>query len=117
MSWEVLPARMSKRSNEPAISVQKNFRVSWNRGTQAVLGSPEYVELLLDRTAKRLGIRKTGKSETSYTVRKAGAQDTWGISAEGPMKAAGITVETSHRRYALVDGDIVHIDIAEILPA
>lgn len=115
MSWEVLPAGVSKRSNEPAISVQKNFRISWNRGTQDALGNPEHVDLLLDRSGRRLGLRKCELSETSFKARKAKDQDTWGISAKGPLTAAGIAVEASHRRYAETADGIVFIDITEIL--
>jgi hypothetical protein len=106
---------MSKRSNDPSISIQKNGRISWNKGTQHALGNPEFVDVLLDRLEKRLGVRRSERTETAYTVRKSATQDSWGVSADGPLKAAGIVVSRSHRRYAAVDGEIVYIDLTELM--
>lgn len=117
MGWIVLASGTSKRSNEPAISLMKNYRISWNRATQQVLGEPEFVDLLIDPATKRMGLRRTAKSEVSFPVRKSASQDSWGISAEGPLKAAGILVASSHRRYAETTDGIVHIGIAELWPA
>lgn len=121
MNWETLDARSSRRTDEPAISVQKNYRVSWNQGAQKAMGGPEYIEILLNREAGLLGLRRAEKSETTFPVRRVAGQRSWGVSAQGALVTAGITdVERSHRRYAdaeeLADGSsVLFIDISPLL--
>jgi hypothetical protein len=113
--WEVLPAKASKRTDSPALSLQKNGRISWNEGAQRAMGDPDFVELLLNRRTGRLGLRKVEKSEQAFHVRKSGSQRTWALSAEGALNQAGIKAEVAYRRYADVSNGVVSIDISELL--
>jgi hypothetical protein len=114
MPWEKLPAEMSKRSEMPAISLQKGGRVAWNEGTNKSLGEPDFVELLIDRKTMRLGLRKSIKGAGNFPVRRVGSQRTWMINAAGTLGLVGLLVDTAYRRYAEVDDDIVFIDISEL---
>jgi hypothetical protein len=115
MAWEKLSAKISKRTDMAAISIQKSGRVAWNQGTQKALGEPNFVELLIDRKAGRLGLRKADKGMANFPVKQVGSQKTWGISAQGALGLAGLSVDAAYRRYAEVDNDVVFIDIAELL--
>ncbi len=114
MPWEKLSAKSSKRTDMPALSIQKNGRVAWNLGAQNALGDPEFVELLIDHEANRLGLKKTVKGDDNFIVRKNKNQKTWSISAQGALNSTGLVVDASYRRYGEVSDNVVYININEI---
>ena len=116
MAWETISAKLTRRTGAPALSIQKNGRVSWNAGMQRVLGNPEWVRMVYDRATDRLALSKAERAAHHFAVRKAKTQESWGFSAYGPLRTIlGIDPSESYRRYAEDFGDgIWGIDIKEL---
>jgi len=59
-------------------------------------------------------VRESGACEVACVVRESGIKDTWGSSAAGPRKPAGVALLQSLRRYVTVDDGAVSIGSAEM---
>ena len=108
MAWKKLSARAGNlRTGRPAMSIQKNGRVTWNWGLHEALGRPEWVELLFDREAMLLGIRGSAQPDNCLEVRKASKQETWGVSALAMLRSGApyLAVSRAFRTVAHDLGD------------
>lgn len=107
VGWRELSTRTKVQSDTPTIGVTRDGRITWNRATQEALGAPVRVALLYDPEQRRLALRKVTTNEPgrSFRVFKASRQATWGISARGALKAAGIVHSQAYRQEAKHYGD------------
>lgn len=118
MAWKKIRMRRRYSAGDTgAISIQRNGKITWNKRVQEELGEPEWVDLFLDvgGEEKRLGLMKSVRGEGSAKVNKHSGQNTWTISALGALRVAGLLVERAYRRPAQREGEVVYIDISELL--
>lgn len=111
MPWEVFENKRYARV--AAISVDKSGRILWGKATHLLLGSPDHIELYLDRERKLLGLKKADASRYNFRVHKSMLQNTWTVSAKGPLNAVGLLPPETIRGFAIQEpeSDIVYIKL------
>lgn len=117
MGFEVFQKSSAPLAKVPSVTIQKKGLFSLNRAAHAMIGSPEYVELLWDGQRRVIGLRPA--EETNVNAYPARAQQA--KSDKGPILVAGTTFTqfykidtTESRRWVPTkeDGDILAIDIS-----
>lgn len=101
MTWQEWAPRTRPRTTVPALSIQANGSLAWNKGLHDKLGEPTYVRVMHDADGQRLAIRAAERTMEAFTVHRTGRQKSWHISAAGAVKAyMGGLPERAYRRYA-----------------
>jgi hypothetical protein len=102
-----------RRSLPPFVTIQRKGVISLNRGSFEALDSPASVELLYDRDARLVALRKVDPSvEHAYQVRApAENRGTWLVSAGAFTSYYEIDTSQTVRRMARLEGDLLIIDI------
>jgi hypothetical protein len=101
----------------PSVTIQKKGLLSLNRAAHALIGSPEFVELLWDEERHVIGLRATEETNpNAYPARPQSAK-----ADKGPILVAGTTftqfykIDTAESRRwvpTVEDGDILAIDLS-----
>ncbi|MBV9805117.1 MAG: hypothetical protein JO130_18090 [Solirubrobacterales bacterium] len=102
-----------RRAGQPFVSIQKKGVISLNRAAFEALGSPEFVELLFDRDAQLVALRRVDSSvEHAYQVRApVESHATWVISGGAFLTYYEIENSKSVRRAARVEDDLLVINL------
>ena len=104
-----------RRAGQPFVTIQKKGVISLNRAAFDALGSPEFVELLFDRDAQLVALRRVESSvEHAYQVRAPVTNHaTWLISGGAFLTYYEIDSSESVRRAARVEDDLLIIDLKD----
>lgn len=118
MPFEVFDKRAAPSTKEPWVTIQRKGLLSFNRAAADSLGTPEAVELLFDREAKKIGFRPVDpQSPRAFPMRKQGKRET-----ANPNYLVGGTafcnfyeIDTSFaRRYRPeMDGSVLVVDLKQ----
>mgnify|MGYP001362516550 CR=1 FL=1 len=113
MPWETFKRQRFTPSSDPHITIQKKGIFSLNRAAYDALGSPDTVELLYDREARLIALRKVAKSVThAYKVRAFGKSGmTWLVSGAAFMNYYDIPWSGPVRRTARAEKDMLVLDL------
>jgi hypothetical protein len=112
MPFETFKRQRLAPDKDPLITIQKKGIFSLNQVAYEALGKPEAVELLYDREASRIGLRKVnGSVQHSYRVRQFGTGATWLVSGTAFAKYYEIDLSVPVRYTARVDNDMLVIDL------
>ncbi len=105
--------RQRRTGRQPYVTIQKKGVISLNKAAFDELDSPEYVELLYDRDARLVALRKVDSSlEHSYQVRAPVERHaTWVLSGAAFVSYYEIDTSTTVRRAAHMDGDMLIVDL------
>jgi hypothetical protein len=105
--------RQRRVGRQPYVTIQKKGVISINQAAFDALDSPEFVELLYDRDARLVALRKVDSSvEHRYQVRApVEGHATWVISGAAFVSYYEIDASTSVRRPARTEGDLLIIDL------
>ncbi len=107
--FETFTRRAAPVVREPVVALQRRGVLSLNRAAYELLGEPATVELLFDRTGRRIGIRPIASDAPhAYRVRKQPGSATYLVAAKAFMQFYGIPNDQARRYDAdLVDGVLV----------
>ena len=107
--------RQRRVGRQPFVTIQKKGVISINRAAFDVLDSPESVELLYDRDARLVALRKVDSSvDHGYQVRApVQGHATWVISGAAFVSYYEIDTSTSARRPAHMDDDLLVVNLNE----
>ncbi len=107
--------RQRRVGRQPFVTIQKKGVISINRAAFDALDSPESVELLYDRDASLVALRKVDSSvDHGYQVRApVQGHATWVISGAAFVSYYEIDTSTSVRRPAHMDGDLLVVNLNE----
>lgn len=98
MVFEVFQKSSAPVSKVPTVTVQKRGMLSLNRAAHALIGAPEFVELLWDDDRKVIGLRPAAPDNpNAYPARPQSA-----ATGKGPIMVAG-TVFTRHYEIPTVE--------------
>lgn len=105
--------RQRRTGRQPFVTVQKKGVISLNKAAFEALDSPDYVELLYDRDARLVALRKVDSSvEHSYQVRApVEGHATWVLSGAAFVSYYEIDTSSSVRRAAHMDGDMLIVNL------
>lgn len=112
--FERFTRSMVPSRSQPWVTIQKRGNLSLNRSAFVALGSPESVELLYDRDAQVIGMRKTFATDADGVHVRSTPRSTngpWLVSALAFTKFYGIDTSETRRWPAHLDGDILCIDL------
>jgi hypothetical protein len=113
-NFETFSRRMVPLKTDPHVTIQKRGTISLNKSAYLAIGSPDSVELLYDRDARIIGLRKvSGDAENAYHVRASSQSPSgpWVISAMAFTKFYDIDTTTSQRWDAYLDDDVLCVDL------
>ena len=99
----------------PRVTLQKRGTITLNTAAYAVLGSPEAVELLYDREARVLGLRRVpGSTQHAAFVRPStkSGRGPYVISAMAFMRYYDIDTEVARRWWATSRDGVLCVDLA-----
>jgi len=115
MGWEKLvPGRGGWGRKPPHISVLKRGEIAWNKATQELLGWAEWVDLLYDVEAQRIGVRQVPEGSTGcFHVQQQKAYVSFKVSAKSALREMGLIPLASYRREARMLDGVVVIDIGD----
>jgi hypothetical protein len=107
MTWETFQRQRAPLSEEPTITIQRRGTLSLNAAAHSALENPEAVELLFDRSTRRMALRKAEPSTShAYLVRPLGkGGSTWLVSGQAFTRYYGIDSEKAMRWDAKLDSD------------
>ena len=103
--WEVLSSQARLADRLLMLSINRNGRLTFNAPLFKALGEPEFIRLLYDSESDRLGVVKSAPAIDAYPVKKSKTQETYGVSAFGPLKAIERAPEKAFRAQAKDVGD------------
>ena len=105
--------RQRKAGRQPFVTLQKKGIISLNRAAFEALGDPEAVELLYDKEANLMALRRVESSvEHAYKVRTPpGNHGTWLVAGGAFASYYDIDISASVRRAARLDGDLLVVDL------
>ncbi len=105
--------RQRRSGRQPFVTIQKKGVISLNKAAFEELDSPESVELLYDREARLVGLRKVDSSvEHAYAVRApVEGHATFLLSGAAFVSYYEIDTSKSVRRAARRDGDMLVVDL------
>ncbi len=111
--FETFTKRMSPRSTEPYITIQKRGTMSINRASYELLGEPEAVELLFDRSDEVMGLRKVDRSSAhAYPLRGSGSrQSSFMLSGMAFTKYYGIDTSVARRYVAVLEAGVLQANL------
>jgi hypothetical protein len=114
MPFETFKRQRLTPTDEPLITIQKKGVFSLNRAAYEAIGEPAAVELLYDREARKIGLRKVKPSVAhAYRVRAFGKSGmSWLVSGTAFTNYYDIAVKEPVRRTAqLLNQDTLVIDL------
>lgn len=115
MAFEVFDKRNASLRKAPSVTIQRRGIISVNRAAFQLMGSPECVELMYDRSNEVVGLRGSGSDVPhSYSVRAATRN-----ASTGPVMVAGsaftkfydIDTSVSRRFAARMDDGVLCVDL------
>ena len=112
MPFETFKRQRLKPGAEPLVTIQKKGVLSLNRAAYVALEEPQAVELLYDRDARLIGLRKADSSvEHAYAIRTFGKGGTWLVSGTAFTNYYDIDTSVPTRRAGRMDGGVLIIDL------
>lgn len=117
MGFEVFQKSSAPVSKVPTMTIQKRGLMSINRAAHALIGSPEYVELLWDADRKVIGVRPAeADNPNAYPARPQSVK-----SNKGPILVAGsvftrhydIPTDESRRWVVRAEDGILCLDLTQ----
>lgn len=114
MAFETFKRQRVPVTREPAVTIQRRGNLSLNPAAYDALDKPEAVELLYDRDANLVALRKTQPgSEFAYIVRalSKNSGSTWLISGMAFAAYYDINTEIARRWIGRVEGDLLVLDL------
>lgn len=96
---------------QPNASVSRNGHITLNDAATSIFGRPEFVVMLFDQSTRRIGLRRATTEANARPLRKAGAQGTWVLAAEGFLKRFGIPHDEGRSYEPSLEDDILVIDL------
>lgn len=112
MAFEVFDKRMAPLAKAPSITMQRRGIFSINKAAHKLIGEPESVELLFDKDAQVIAMRRSNESH-AYVIRKQTARDAGQVilSATAFTQYFNIDTSVSRRFKPYVDSDMLCIDL------
>ena len=110
--FEVFEKYHSRSVKELYVTIQRRGTLSLNRAAFRAIGSPEYAELLFNRSQRLIGIRpaKTPSGRT-VPVRKQGQSESYLIAGLTFTKEYDIDSSVARRFVATMQGNMLIIDL------
>lgn len=110
--FEVFDKRATAFVKRPEVTIQSKGTLSINASAQKLMGDPETVELLYDRTRRVVGLRPVDSvTPHAYPIRKVGTGTTFVISGRAFFQYYGIATESPVRRDAKFVNGVLVIDL------
>ena len=112
MAFEVFDKRMAPLAKAPSVTIQKRGIFSINKAAHKLIGEPESVELLFDKDAEVIAMRRSNESH-AYVIRPQTARDAGQVilSATAFTQYFDIDTSVSRRFKPYVEGDMLCIDL------
>ena len=113
-NFESFSRRLLPLKSDPTVTIHKRGTMSLNRSAFAALGAPDAVELLFDRDARIVGLRKVdGVTRNAAHVRRASnsASGPWLVTAMAFVRYYEIDTEVSRRWPAVVQDAVLCLDL------
>ena len=116
MAWQRYDGKGSKSEYAfPVITVHRSGTIALNGRAMNALERPECVSLLYDESQPDLlGIRAAADGE--YTPRETNRGGSWMISAASFLRFLGHAPQETRRYKAVVEADVLAIDLGSPLP-
>lgn len=114
VGFEVFQKSSAPVSKVPTVTIQKRGLLSLNRAAHALIGKPEYVQLLWDPDRRVIGVRATdGNDPNAYPARPQSQKDKGPVLVAGSMftRYYDIPTEQSRRWIVNAEDDILMIDL------
>jgi len=115
MPFETFKRQRVRPGDEPYLTIQRKGIFSLNRPAFETLGRPDWVELLYDPDARRIGVRKVDESvDHAYGVRKLGSrrgESTFLVSGTAFTNYYEIDTSRSVRRSGWIEDGVFMIDL------
>lgn len=117
MGFEVFQKSSAPVSKVPTVTIQKRGLISLNRAAHALIGAPDFVELLWDADRRVVGLRPaSAESPNAYPARPQSVK-----TDKGPILVAGtvftqyydIPTEESRRWVVRAEDGILCIDLQQ----
>lgn len=112
--FEVFTKRRGMIGKEPAMTLQASGGMGFNEAAFEALGKPKAVELLFDRTAQIIGVRRADPAKPhAYPVRPPSERRDKGflVSGRAFVKFYDIEVGVARRWKAYMEGDTLCVDL------
>jgi hypothetical protein len=113
-NFQVFDRHEDRQPLEPLVTIQKRGTISLNRTAVEMLGAPEAVELLYDRSAQIVGFRAVStRSPNGYLVRKQLKSSSYIVAGQSFTGFHGIDTTVARQyRPLMYEGDILGIDLS-----
>lgn len=114
--FEVFRKGSIPRTTQPMMTIQKGGAFSLNKAAYLILGEPKAVELLFDRVAQVIGLRRVAPTERhAFPVRPVGRGTTFALSGRSFCTHYGIPTDQARRFTARPVGlNVLAIDLNEV---
>lgn len=115
MAFETFKRQRAPVTGDPSLTIQKRGTLSLNVPAYLALESPEAVELLYDRNAHLMALRKVDPgTDSAYVVRPLGkGNSTWLISGKAFTTYYGIEIGVARRWTGYVEDEMLIFDLTK----
>lgn len=112
MGFEVFDKRMAPLAKAPSVTIQKRGIFSINKAAHKLIGEPESVELLFDKDAQIIAMRRSNESH-AYVIRPQTAREAGQVilSATAFTQYFDIDTNVSRRFKPYVQDEMLCIDL------
>lgn len=112
MGFEVFDKRMAPLAKAPSVTIQKRGIFSINKAAHKLIGEPESVELLFDKDAQIIAMRRSNESH-AYVIRPQTAREAGQVilSATAFTQYFDIDTSVSRRFKPYVQDEMLCIDL------
>lgn len=111
-NFEVFTRRSRPVVKQPSVAIQRRGNFSINRAAYELLGEPEAVELLFDRTERIMGMRPIDPSTPhAYPVRKQPNSASYLVAGNAFTQFYNIPIGTTRRFDAAVIDGVLAVDL------
>jgi hypothetical protein len=110
--FEVFEKYHSRSVKELFVTIQRRGNISLNRAAFRAMGSPEFAELLFNRSKRLIGIRPTkSRSGRTVPIRKQGQSESYLIGGLTFTKEFDIDSSVARRFVATMQGNMLVVDL------
>jgi hypothetical protein len=113
-TFETFEKRRTPPASEPLVTLLRTGVISMNVVSYELIGRPEHIEFAYARTEKIIALRPVKeRTQFSYPIRElvSGAGGTFSVSAKAFLQFYGIPIESSIRRVAFLDEELLCVDL------
>ncbi|PLS77234.1 MAG: hypothetical protein CYG59_24825 [Chloroflexi bacterium] len=114
MPWERFTGRATTLNTKPTVGLSKKGEFTLAPATVQLAGGPEYVVLLFDREAQKIGFQPATPNEPgALPIRKPKKGVSYVVSGKSFTSAYNIPLDQYRQWVAKKEGNILVIDLAK----